>query len=391
MSLVNDMLRDLDQRRKDSEPSSAPIKLTPANEIPSPPTKNRWLFTTIALVIVAAGLIYVWFDANSNRGQQTLNIRPEVAQNDRAIENNDTIPPPVIESEQQPQSELEEIEAPLTSEVVVENTESQVVESETRGEESPTVQYFEEAEAPTQIAEQALSESTQETDESLQNEIQQSEGLSEQVIVDVINVEPEEPVKDVAELSAEERDTIAVQDALQLIADNRVVDAYAHLEQHVLNNRYAHQSRETYAKLLMSQGELSAALALVDSGLELAPNHSGYKKVKARILVSVGQISEAVELLLTRAPEVAVDPEYHDLLATSQLLSSDFAGALVSYTTLVQHDQNEGKYWYGFAASQDSLGNTNAAAQAYSQAMQYANLSANLRRRSQERLSVLSQ
>ncbi len=141
----------------------------------------------------------------------------------------------------------------------------------------------------------------------------------------------------------------------------------------------------------MSQGELSAALALVDSGLELAPNHSGYKKVKARILVSVGQISEAVELLLTRAPEVAVDPEYHDLLATSQLLSSDFAGALVSYTTLVQHDQNEGKYWYGFAASQDSLGNTNAAAQAYSQAMQYANLSANLRRRSQERLSVLSQ
>ena len=65
--------------------------------------------------------------------------------------------------------------------------------------------------------------------------------------------------------------------------------------------------------------------------------------------------------------------------------------ALISYTGLVRQDQSQGKWWYGFAASQDSLGNVNAARQGYSRAVNLTNLSANLRRRSQERLAVLSQ
>jgi Flp pilus assembly protein TadD len=87
---------------------------------------------------------------------------------------------------------------------------------------------------------------------------------------------------------------------------------------------------------------------------------------------------------------VSDDAEYHDLLASAQLSSRDYAGAIISYSGLVQYDGSQGKWWYGFAAAHDQLGNVALARQAYSRAMQYSNLSANLRRRSQERLGALN-
>ncbi|MEQ8954998.1 MAG: hypothetical protein RL120_12780, partial [Gammaproteobacteria bacterium] len=187
----------------------------------------------------------------------------------------------------------------------------------------------------------------------------------------------------------EQQDTASVQDALRLIANNRMSDAFAVLEEAIADNRYAHQTRETYAKLLMSQGNVQGAASLVDAGLQLAPNHSGFKKVKARLLLNESNVAGAVDLLIRRAPEVSVDSEYHDILASAQLANRDYQGASVSYTSLVQFDQTQGKWWYGFAAAQDRLGNTRAARQAYARAMQQPNLSASLRQRSQERITLL--
>jgi MSHA biogenesis protein MshN len=209
--------------------------------------------------------------------------------------------------------------------------------------------------------------------------------------VGVINQPPPESIKDRTELSLNQQDTTAVQAALRLLAIDQGDAAYRHLERHIADNRYAHQSRETLAKLLMSQGQALEAANLIERGLLLAPNHTGFKKVKARLLLINEEIDEAVMLLMARAPEIAADVEYHDILATAQLASSDYSGAAMSYRGLVQQDQTQGKWWYGFARAQDALGNRQAARQAYAQAMQLSNLSASLRRRSQDRLVVLGQ
>ena len=206
-----------------------------------------------------------------------------------------------------------------------------------------------------------------------------------------LSQQPAEEVKNAAQLTPDERDVLAVQKALQLIADNNTTAAYATLEQEIINNRYALQTRETYAKLLINEGNLLGAYELNEAGLALSPNHPGFKKIKARLLIAQGELDQAVSLLLTRAPSIDADLEYHEILATAQLASRDYEGALISYTGLVRADQSQGKWWYGFAASQDSLGNANAAVQGYSRAVSLANLSANLRRRSQARLAVLSQ
>jgi len=175
-----------------------------------------------------------------------------------------------------------------------------------------------------------------------------------------------------------------------LIADGQAEAAFPTLESYIIENRNAHQSRETYAKLLMSRGRIADASALINVGLGLAPNHTGFKKVKARLLMIEGDIPSAVTTLISRAPDIVDDSEYHDLLASAQLSSRDFAGAIISYRGLVEHDQTQGKWWYGYAAANDQLGNASVARQAYVKAMQLSNLSANLRQRSQERIVALN-
>jgi predicted Zn-dependent protease len=198
-------------------------------------------------------------------------------------------------------------------------------------------------------------------------------------------------VVNAAVVSEDQQDTLAVQKALGLIANNELSKAYDVLEAHIDNNRYAHQSRETYAKLLVSAGEYQQAYNILDAGLSLTPNHPGFKKVKARILILNGQVLDAVQMLLSRAPRIADDLEYHEILASAQLATKDFAGASITYSSLVGENQREGKFWYGYAAAQELLGNTDVAKQAYARAVQQASLSPSLRRRSQDRLVALGQ
>ncbi|MEX0965250.1 MAG: tetratricopeptide repeat protein [Pseudohongiellaceae bacterium] len=374
MSLVNNMLRDLDRRRKDSDGSSGSVKLMPARDFVSDERRSLFPLVIVGLVVVVVALVYSWAQLSRSSTEQQLDIRVQPMSSNSASD-----PERLIQ-------ELEEsiIQAELAANTPIEPAVSQVatqVEPQSLQSINETMQQSTPAAEHTNIiaaAEESVNNpppAAAETKDNIPRSVREG---------------PVESVKEAPEYSNEQMDTIAVQAALRQIADGQTVAAYQTLEDHIASNRFAHQSRETYAKLLMSGGRTADASALIDAGLDLAPNHSGFKKVKARVLMATGQLSEAVEVLISRAPEVRNDPEYHDLLASAQLSSRDFAGAMISYRGLVQLDETQGKWWYGFASAHDQLGNSEPARQAYAQAMRYSNLSANLRRRSQERLGVLT-
>lgn len=431
MSLVNDMLRDLDQRRSGSEPSSAAVKLMPAASEKLQKKGKGLLVLLCVLAVVAAGLSIVWLRMNADDTSQNLNIRPEIVTTNQPAEATEVAAGEVaaraeaVDSSEQVQdvalapdeSPREEVASDLTANIAqpdlasttsnalanfdnkVERAtnevavESSVPSTTTAGDQSVDTPHQNEADVSglsstgsrnsTQVAESATGAP------SGQPLSQSNSGTTANV--DLQSSASRDSVRGVVQISPEMRDTMAVKEALDLIANNKVAEAYILLENHIIANRNAHQSRETFAKLLLNENQLVAAYNLVESGLGLAPNHAGYKKVKARILIADGQVAEAVTLLSSRAPSVVADREYHEILATAQLTSRDFEGALITYTGLVSQDQSQGRWWYGFAASQDALGNTNAARQGYSQAIQKTNLSTNLRRRSQERLAALAE
>ncbi len=400
MSLVNDMLRDLDNRRKESGGSASTVKLTPAPEIASDiGRKPIALYFVIALLIGAGVIVWFWTQQNSDGSTRQLEIAPIVVNNTTEIPINDE------ESVSTPQQSITPQELDVADSENIETNTQPIAEQFSEDSVSETLaenQQFPATENQTQAADRsvALSEDTLTSIQS-DNNVEAnffedglaSNDLTEDGGTEIVDLSdsPAQEVKNAAELTPEEYDLLAVQEALRLIAENKNPEAYLVLEEQIRDNRYAHQSRETYAKLLFNEGNLLGAYELNEAGLMLSPNHPGFKKVKARILIADGQLDAAVDLLLSRAPEVGEDLEYHDILATAQFASRDYEGALISYTELVQSDQSQGKWWYGFAASQDSLGNAVAARQAYTQAVQQPNLSASLRRRSQERLASLSQ
>lgn len=420
MSLVNDMLRDLDQRRKDSDGSASPVSLTPAPE-QYKESRNQpiWLYLGLALLVAGVAIAFFWLQQGETDAARTLNIRTPVVVQPPVTEVDDEAaatvgseeelvaavgsntqtsePVPAVSVTAAPQVEASSVN-PV--EVSVENIPEQN-ETSTSSQTEALMRVAATESAAETDARELLNTTNLEVDSGPTMTIDSAlpAGIENPVVAKIggetpivdLTENPVESVKNSARMTPDEQDTIAVQEALGFIAANNTTAAYARLEQQLLNNRYAHQSRETYAKLLMSRGDAYSALELINSGLDLAPNHSGYKKVKARLLMASGDIDAATDLLIRRAPPIGEDIEYHDILATAQLANRDYEGALMSYTSLVQQDRSQGKWWYGFAASQDSLGNNEAARQGYSQAMQLSNLSASLRRRSQERLTLLGQ
>lgn len=197
------------------------------------------------------------------------------------------------------------------------------------------------------------------------------------------------PMRSPTEMSFADQDKGKTQEALTLWGRNQRADAVAVLQGFIGANPQAHQSRETLAKLMLQQNDIAAVTILVQEGMAVAPEFAGYRKLQARLLLSGGMTQEAVRLLSDQVPPVSVDSEYHDLLATAQLSSMDFAGAAKSYQSLVQQNRNEARWWYGLAAAWDGQGREAEALQAYQQALNLPSLSAGLRQRSEQRVAEL--
>ncbi len=197
------------------------------------------------------------------------------------------------------------------------------------------------------------------------------------------------PMRSPTELSFADQDKGKTQEALTLWGRNQRSEAVAALQGFIATNPQAHQSRETLAKLMLQQSDFAAVTILVQEGMAVAPEYAGYRKLQARLLLSSGMAEEAVRLLSDQAPPVSIDNEYHDLLATAQLSTMDFVGAAKSYQSLVQQNRNEARWWYGLAAAWDGQGREAEALQAYQQALNLPSLSAGLRQRSEQRVAEL--
>jgi len=376
MSLVNNMLRDLDQRRKESDSSGGAIRLMPAREFSSDAKKNLLPVILIALLLVLVGLIYFWNQLTNSDVEQRLDI--QLTDSQRVVQALETSIASAEEREtDQPESIVDSVESPQVA--------TQVAPQEVIEPDQPDSVNFLRGNS-TRVENAASSTDSIPRGDATIGQDEQAEIADLEPVVDA----PVASMKEEPSYSNEQLDTIAVQEALRLISNGQTGAAFSTLEKYIVENRSAHQSRETYAKLLMNNGNVADAAVLIDGGLELAPNHPGFKKVKARLLMSEGKLSEAVDILISRAPDIVDDAEYHDLLASAQLSSRDFTGAVISYGGLVRHDQTQGKWWYGYAAANDQLGNSTLARQAYVRAMEYSNLSANLRGRSRERVAALN-
>ncbi|MDF1766938.1 MAG: hypothetical protein P1V29_11190 [Gammaproteobacteria bacterium] len=376
MSLVNDMLRDLDKRRAGDAALGNAGGLSPAQHVtPQSSSKRKvWALSVIAVVSVLLG---VWV-VGSGTQRAEINIEPlineqsAVVQAPVAAEVRETY----FSADATPEQEVQVVQKAEEEHRVEESSQREV-------EEEKTVEPSLSAIAPivSRVADPPLV-------------AEQSEPVKEEAAVllvsdDVSQAPPAAAVRETAKPSVNELDVMNVQQALGLLAEGKETEAFELLRSYLQRAPASHQSRETLIKLLLSRDAIAEAIALADVGLSQVPNHAGFKKAKARALIANESYAEAAALLIARAPQPGSDVEYFELLASAQLAAQDYSGASQIYSQLLQVDRQQARWWYGYAVAQDSLGESNNARQAYTQALRGTSLSANLRRRSEQRLGEL--
>ena len=395
MSLVNDMLRDLDQRRQESTQAKfGAERLVPVASDANSSKSSHSLLGFVLSIAITLGLIigglYFWQALTSVAPQPNL-VQPTAA------------PAPVasIAPNVEPRA-LEEITLRMLA-LEAQNRALLEAQSAIAEQASATQAQLEEeivrpampepfpepinvaAIAPLPVAAEGVP-----TEVPLQVENAQPAPSEEVEAAPVSEApEPSAPIRSPRSLSFLERDQLQVQEALRLASSNQNEMAMQQLREFVDANPSAHNSREAMIKLALQKGDTATAERLLQNGFSLDVNRAGYRKLQARLMLGAGQVEQAMQLLSVNIPTIQHDVEYHDILATAYLSVQDYDKAAQSYEALVQQNRGEGRWWYGLASAWDSLGRTRDAGLAYQEALKLPNLSAALRQRSQQRVADL--
>ena len=387
MSLVNDMLRDLDRRRQ--EPTSSGIgaeRLIPVPHAAELKSERFSLFAfamtiAVTLTLIMAFLYFRQASLVSSTPPQPVFTPAPVAPAPQPV-SPEAAPVQIVGVDPQ---EHELVTARLQA---LEAENRALIEAQAAREVATAPAEPEIAPAPSAISQ--ASAAIDQVDAIVQSNAQTARASTvPNVQEEVASPAPSGVVRSRRELSFSEQDQLQAQDAMRLVSRNQLDQAVLDLRKFLGENPNAHISRETLIKLAMQRNETAVAEDLLNAGLALAPTRDAFRKLQARMFLSSGKSADALQVLTSRIPSVADDLEFHDLLATAYLSAQDFANAASTYESLVQLNRNEARWWYGLASSWDSLGRNRDARLAYEQAMNLPNLSASLRQRSQIRVAEI--
>jgi len=166
-------------------------------------------------------------------------------------------------------------------------------------------------------------------------------------------------------------------------------EAIGLLEQALQNSDELHKARILLFTLLLQQQQISSLQPRLENSITQWPVIHEYRQMKARLLSSQSDNEAALRLLESDIPEVSKAPEYHELLAyIAQQLKNDPV-AIKHYQMLLQQSPNRADWWLGVAVSEDRLGNTQPALQAFKQAINKQGLSSTVQAYARKRIKAL--
>lgn len=150
-----------------------------------------------------------------------------------------------------------------------------------------------------------------------------------------------------------------------------------------------HEARQQLAVYYFSQGFLNDALRTLEQGLTQFPGEPNLLLIQARILERAGEQKAALELL-SQVPNDL--PLYADLLILRGALANElgqYTLASATYEALTFWRPHEGRWWLGLAVAKELLGAQSEAVQAYRRALDDPGLAVGTREYIHQRIEDL--
>ncbi len=149
-------------------------------------------------------------------------------------------------------------------------------------------------------------------------------------------------------------------------------------------------ARLQLARLFQMTSELDKVETLLSQGLSVAFGNAPLKKYYARFLLQQQRPAEAFDILSAEPyPELALDFEYHALLAALLQETKQFQASGTLYRQLLDIDSRQPLWWMGLGIARDQVGEYKQARDAYRNALSLPGLKPELTQYIQDRLQVL--
>jgi MSHA biogenesis protein MshN len=153
--------------------------------------------------------------------------------------------------------------------------------------------------------------------------------------------------------------------------EGNLTEAAQQLEDLLVRDNGQHQARLLLARVYSQQNQDNRAVLVLSNGLIHYPNHVPYITLYAKLLAAQGRDNEAL-ITLRNAPSEALDSaEYHALLAGVYQRTGDSTAASDSYLAALRIDPAHGEWWMGLGIASEQSGEEDRAEYAYNEALQY--------------------
>ncbi|WP_406609616.1 tetratricopeptide repeat protein [Agarivorans sp. JK6] len=180
-------------------------------------------------------------------------------------------------------------------------------------------------------------------------------------------------------LTREQQVALYTRRGFQALDKNLPDEARKEFQKALQLDHQAHEVREQLAALMFGRGELRSAVSLLEEGLQLSPMRGSFRVMLARIFVQQDNLAQAIFYLESAEPSIIGNVDYYAMLAGLAQRLDKQELALTSYQKLVKHEPSRARWWLGYAIANDKLGSYQEALAAYQQAELMGQLSSNSR------------
>lgn len=148
-------------------------------------------------------------------------------------------------------------------------------------------------------------------------------------------------------------------------------------------------ARETLVILLLDYGQPGPARSILLQGLAQSPSYVPFVVLEARIEASKGDPHGALKVLEKVSPSLKEYPEYYALLAGVQQSMGNYEVSEQIYRQLILLQPDNGVWWIGYGISLEANGKRHRAIEAYKRATTTGGLNSKLQIYANSRISAL--